>query len=213
MTRYVIYTRADPGAPGAARSSLVMQDRAIAAFLDHHATVPTVLARFCDPGGADAAGQMALALALCQSTAAVLLVARVDRLPLAEMGLAPFFANPELVLRVAALPDVARDALCLYARLQLQERLFHDQPSAPLPAPRPACDIARDNRVLDQIAPVILPLRASGATLRDMASALNRIGMTTRRGTAWRANHIARLLLYLDSPAAGMAQQAPAQTG
>lgn len=147
MTRYVIYTRAETEAETSdPQTGLLAQERIIAGFLETHPGQAAILGRFCDAGGKTGgevgdgpAPQMRRALALCQSAAAMLLVARVDRLPLAELGLAPFFANPGLVLRVAALPDVAQDVLCLYARLQQQERACQDRPGAPCQrASRPA---------------------------------------------------------------------------
>lgn len=198
MTGSVIYTRLDPGEP--AEVGLAAQERAIGGFLEQRSDAAPVVGRFCDAGPEGrAAAQMRGAL----------VVARIDWLPLGTLGLAPFFANPGLVLRVASLPDEPQDALWLYVRLHQQERAFHERQEPPVahrPARDQACDLARDRQMLDEIAPVILPLCARGATLRDMASALNRIGLTTRRGTALRANHIARALMHLEN-------ESPAQPG
>ncbi|WP_187793961.1 recombinase family protein [Paracoccus amoyensis] len=37
-------------------------------------------------------------------------------------------------------------------------------------------------------------MRQRGATLRDIASALNRAGLTTNSGTAWKPTQVSRLL-------------------
>ena len=46
-----------------------------------------------------------------------------------------------------------------------------------------------EQEVLDEI----LRLRSGGATLRGIAAALNRRGSRTRRGSAWRLEHVARI--------------------
>jgi site-specific DNA recombinase len=49
---------------------------------------------------------------------------------------------------------------------------------------------AGEQSVLDEIR----RLRESGATLRGIAAALNQCGHRTRRGSAWRLEHVARVL-------------------
>jgi hypothetical protein len=46
-----------------------------------------------------------------------------------------------------------------------------------------------EQAVLDEIR----ELRQSGATLRGIAAALNQCGHQTRRGSAWRLEHVARI--------------------
>jgi hypothetical protein len=52
------------------------------------------------------------------------------------------------------------------------------------PEPDPA-----EHAMLEEIS----RLRQSGATLRGIAAALNHRGHQTRRGSAWRLEHIARI--------------------
>lgn len=107
MTRYVIYTHIGPGDQGLADASLTAQDRDIGFFLFEQGAEDDVLARRCDQKASPEApcAQLHEALALCRDTGATLLVARIHRLPFAEMGWAPFFADSRLNLKVAVLPD------------------------------------------------------------------------------------------------------------
>lgn len=60
--------------------------------------------------------------------------------------------------------------------------------------------LAADGRMLEphtreqQALAIVHECRAAGYTLRDIAAELNRQGVTTRRGTAWRHQYVAGLL-------------------
>lgn len=205
MTHYIIYTRISPGDQGRADASLVAQERDIGFFLFEQGAEDDVLARRCDhaTGPEKSCEKLREALALCRGMGATLLVARIDRLPFAEMGWARFFADPRLNLKVAVLPDAQKPELFTYARLLEEERRFDARCAArglsrsPAKGWHHAAPFWEDEKV-EQIARIALPLRDGGATFRDIASTLNRLGMTTARGTAWRANHVSRILQYMD---------------
>ncbi|RJL20599.1 DNA invertase [Paracoccus siganidrum] len=204
MTRYVIYMRVGYEDQGRPEASLAAQRRDIDFFLDHYATAPpAVTARFRDqlvPEGQPLLGLQA-ALSDCRKQSAVLLVARLDRLPFAQFGYAPFFADPVVGLRVAALPHATKTELSIHARMLAQEQSFHArQALARLEnrgAERNRKPLAPCGTASDQVARIVLPMRQGGATLRDIASALNRAGLTTASGTAWRPTQVSRLLHML----------------
>ena len=52
-----------------------------------------------------------------------------------------------------------------------------------------------NERVANNIAPIIAEIRAGGATsLQDIAAGLNQRGITTARGGTWSARQVARVL-------------------
>ena len=61
-------------------------------------------------------------------------------------------------------------------------------------ASRPMACGSRPNPAEQQILARMRDLRAAGVTLRGIAAELNRDGFTTRRGTAWRFEYVARVL-------------------
>ncbi|MDK8874610.1 recombinase family protein [Paracoccus sp. SSJ] len=210
MTRYVIYTRIGPDDLGRADASLAAQERDIRFFLFERDAEGNVVARRCDQaaGAGKVGGELIEALALCRDMGATLLVARIDRLPFDEAGFAAFLAESELDLKVAALPDAQKPDLLAHARLLREERRFDARRAARYLSRSQVkswqCTVAHaEAESVEQIARIALPLRDGGATLRDIASALNRVGLTTARGTAWRANHVSRILHYMDSQRAG----------
>ncbi|WP_199258661.1 serine integrase family protein [Paracoccus binzhouensis] len=187
MTRFVIYTRLSCQDRDCPDGGLAAQRRAIAAFLRTCPGGPhRIQARFRDLPEDRAFPGLQAALAECRASAAELLVARLDRLPFARLGYAPFLADPGVTLRVAALPHAGKAELSIHARRQ-----------APEQKPRPpwhAAGAADGAAFPDQAARIVLPMRRRGATLRDIASALNRAGLTTASGTAWRPGQVSRLL-------------------
>jgi hypothetical protein len=58
----------------------------------------------------------------------------------------------------------------------------------------------RANRALQHahgVAPLVFGLRERGATLQEVADALNEAGLTTPRGTQWRPTQVVRVLKRL----------------
>ncbi|AGT07252.1 recombinase family protein [Paracoccus aminophilus] len=205
MARFVIYTRSGPEDLGRADVSLAAQNRDIELYLADYVSAPDILGHYCDrlTSIEERARNLDTALSLCQETGATLLVARTDRLPFDDMGFAPFFANAGLALRVASLPDAPKSELLVFARLQAQERRFdHRQARQALPdeiTTRQTYQRPRGHDQIEQIARIALPLRHRGATMGDIASELNRAGITTARGAAWRATNVSRILSYLET--------------
>ncbi|MBK4218155.1 hypothetical protein JJJ17_19685 [Paracoccus caeni] len=203
MTHFVIYTRIGFEDQGQPDLSPAAQMRDIDFLLQNYETEPVVIARHADqfvPEGEALTG-IQTALTICRKHFAKLLVARLDRLPVAQLGYAPFFADPSVDLRVAVLPHATKTELSIHARLQAQERAFHARQAAINVETRAAKGRCRafateteDAQTADQVTQIVLPMRQRGATLRDIASALNRAGLMTSSGTAWRPAQVSRLL-------------------
>lgn len=200
MTRYVVYTRIGYDDRGQPHATLAAQERSIRFFLEEYAEPDArVIGTFCDRHvlkGSD--DQLQQALSMCRDQPAELLIARLDRLPFANTGYAAFFADPHLKLRVATLPGATRTELSIHARLLAQERSIHTRLAmlkpdrhAPSHALRPE---APEVRATDQVVQIALPMRQRGASLRDIANVLNRAGLVTTSGTAWRPAQVSRIL-------------------
>lgn len=204
MTRFVIYTRLGPEDRSHSGRSLSAQRRDIAFFLGSFAGAAAQVAkRFCDRNATAAQNfpALAAALELCRLNGAELLVARLDRIPFDRVGHAAVFADPGIRLRVAGLPYARKSELQIYARMIAQERAFDlekQQTDQPHDLPRAAAGKANGERrpsdIADHALPIVLPMRESGSTLSEIASALNQRGWTTENGTAWRPTHVSRLL-------------------
>ncbi|MBU3029376.1 recombinase family protein [Paracoccus marinaquae] len=195
---YVIYTRVGDEDLGRVTVCLAAQEHDIAAFVAEREEYD-IAGRFSDreAGSGNAHDGLRQALCRCHETGAALLISRLDRLPIANMGLAPFFDDPQIALRVAVLPGASPDELRAHARLGEQERRC---------AASRAADNLRKSRSwsgapetsapdrTEQVARIALPMRENGATLHDIAMALNRAGLTTPRGSAWRPAQVSRIL-------------------
>lgn len=191
-TRYVSYMRIGDEDRGQPLLTLAAQERMIRAFMDEHAgTDARLIAEICDrhPWDGGTSARLQQAQSMCREHSARLLVARLDRLPVGVAGDADIFPR----LRVATLPDATQAELTLHARLLAQERAA----LARLPVERTDPAKARpeqEAKVPDQVARIVMPMRQRGASLRDIADVLNRTGLVTARGTAWRPVQVSRVL-------------------
>ena len=214
MKQFVTYRRVSTAGQGRSGLGLEAQDRDIRLYLDNYADVPhEVLAEFLEvQSGADGdRPELSKALDLCRRTGAELLVAKLDRLSRRVSFIAALMDDPRVKLRVASMPNADKFQLHIYAALAEQERDFISmRTKAALGAAkargvklggnrdvlmrraevvrRDAQDFAR------KVAPIVQPLRASGATLTTIAEALDGAGITTARGGKWTATQVKRVL-------------------
>lgn len=201
MSEYVVYTCDHSGGFTRPQLSLAAQECDIAFFLDRAGTDDSVLEYFTDHGNdpLTSGERLDAALDLCRQTGAMLLVARADVLPFDEDGFIESIRD--LDLRVAVTPDAGTDELLIHLRLVRDERRFDLRKipsSADVERARQAVTRSRRQDDLASVAEIIVPMRQSGATLDDIASTLNRTGLTTVRGTAWRASHISNVLQQME---------------
>lgn len=214
MKQFVTYRRVSTAGQGRSGLGLEAQDRDIRLYLDNYADVPhEVLAEFLEvQSGADRdRPELSKALDLCRRTGAELLVAKLDRLSRRVSFIAALMDDPRVKLRVASMPNADKFQLHIYAALAEQERDFISmRTKAALGAAkargvklggnrdvllqraeavrRDAQDFAR------KVAPIVQPLRTSGATLTTIAEALDGAGIATARGGRWTATQVKRVL-------------------
>ena len=219
MKRYVVYKRVSTEDQGRSGLGLAAQERDISIFLEGFSEEPfEVLAEFMEieTGKTSDRPEMAKALDLVRKTGADLLVAKLDRLSRKVSFIATLMDDPKVKLRVASMPYADKFQLHIYAALAEQEREFISARTVAALAEAKAKGTklgglrdatGRRNAALqanaktraEKVAGVIQPLRTQGATLREIAEALNTSGVPTARGGRWQASQVKRVLERLDS--------------
>ncbi len=219
MQQYVIYRRVSTAEQGKSGHGLAAQDRDIKIFLDNSSSVPfEVLGEFEDhlSGKGSDRPQLSAALDLARSTGAELLVSKLDRLSRDVAFIATLLKDKRTKLRVASMPNADNFQLHIYAALAEQERDFISArtKAALAEAKKKGSKLGglRDATMqrniavqinakarADKVSKTVLPMRASGATLRDIADALNTSGVETARGGKWQPSQVQRVLKRLAS--------------
>lgn len=214
MKQFVIYRRVSTSDQGRSGLGLEAQDRDIRLFLDNYAEVPfEIIGEFLEvqSGKDNDRPELAEALDLCRRTGAELLVAKLDRLSRRVSFIATLMDDPKVKLRVAAMPNADKFQLHIYAALAEQERDFISLRTKAALAEAKAQGrklgglrdktgarneaIQRDAQAFARkVAPIVQPMRTSGATLADIAEALDRAGISTARGGKWTATQVKRVL-------------------
>ena len=172
--------------------------------------------------GADALDrrpQLAAALREAKRQGAYVIVSKLDRLSRDVHFVSGLMTHKVPFVVTALGKDADPFMLHLYAALSEKERtLISERTRAALRAAK-ARGVALGNRVnLDEarakgtavirakadqdaarLADVLIPMRAAGASLREMASRLEALGIPTARGGQWQARQVARILDRLDA--------------
>lgn len=221
MKRYVIYRRVSTEEQGKSGLGLEAQNRDITLFLENFSEEPfEVAGEFEDhlSGKSDDRPELAKALEMVRKTGAELLVSKLDRLSRKVSFIASVMDDPRVKLRVASMPYADNFQLHIYAALAEQEREFISARTKAALAEakakgkklgglRPKTE-ARNKAIqanatarADKVAGVVQPLRAQGATLREIAEALNTSGVPTARGGKWQASQVKRVLERLERTA------------
>lgn len=214
MLQFIVYRRVSTKEQGQSGLGLAAQQRDIDLFLTTYAEVPfEVIGEFTDilSGADDSRPELEKALALARKTGATLLVSKLDRLSRRVSFIATLMEDPRVTFRVASIPMASKIELHLYAMLAEQERDFislrtkaalHEAKArgVKLGGLRPKTE-ARNDAIqagakarADKVSSVILPLRAQGKSLREIAEALNAAGVATARGGIWQASQVMRVL-------------------
>ncbi|MCK0149392.1 recombinase family protein [Marivita sp. S6314] len=214
MQQYVIYRRVSTADQGKSGHGLAAQDRDIRLFLESYSGGDyVVIDEFEDhlSGKNDDRPELALALELVRKTGAELLVSKLDRLSRKVSFIATLMDDPKVKLRVASMPQACKFQLHVYAALAEQEREFISARTKAALAEAKAngsklgglrdATMKRNKAVqanatarANKVAKTVLPLRASGASLRDIAEALNSSGVPTARGGLWQPAQVKRVL-------------------
>lgn len=218
MRQFVIYKRVSTQEQGRSGLGLAAQERDIGLYLDTYAETPfEVIAEFTEvqTGKADDRPQLAKALDLTRKTGAELLVAKLDRLSRKVSFIATLMDDKRVSLRVAAMPNADKFQLHIYAALAEQEREFISLRTKAALAEAKARGVklggerdatmkrneavkAQAQRGAENVAGIVLPLRAKGGTLRQIAETLNKSGVPTARGGRWQASQVQRVIKRLE---------------
>lgn len=221
MKQYVVYTRVSTEDQGRSGLGLAAQERDIQIFLEAFSDVPfEVLAEFRDiqTGKDDDRPELTKAIALAKRTGAELLVAKLDRLSRKVSFISTLMDDPKLKLRVASMPYADKFQLHIYAALAEQEREFISKRTKAALGEAKARGVRlgglRDatmkrNEVVranadaraKKIESIVAPLRQGGATLRQIADALNAASVPTARGGQWHPTTVKLVLERLEGAA------------
>jgi len=214
MQQYVIYRRVSTKEQGRSGLGLDAQDRDIALYFDGFAAEPhEVLETFTDvlSGADDTRAALGAALEMCRRTGATLLVSKLDRLSRKVSMIAALMDDKRVKLRVASMPNADKFQLHIYAALAEQEREFISARTkaalaeaklrgAKLGGLRDKT-MQRNKAVqanalarAEKVEGIVMPLRQSGATLRQIADRLNQAGVETARGGRWQASQVKRVV-------------------
>ena len=214
MKQYVTYMRVSTAEQGRSGLGLDAQKRDISIYLDTYSEVPfEILEEYTDilSGGDDDRPELAKAIDLAKRTGAELLIAKLDRLSRRVSFIARLMDDPKLSMRVAQMPNADKFQLHVYAALAEQERDFISKRTKAALREAKARgqklgglrdktmkrnDAVKANALAraKKIEGIIQPLRASGMSLRDIASHLDRADVQTARGGLWTASQVKRVL-------------------
>jgi DNA invertase Pin-like site-specific DNA recombinase len=218
VKQYVTYLRVSTEDQGRSGLGIAAQERDIKIFLEAFSDLPfEVLAEFRDiqTGKDNDRPELAKALALAKRTGAELLVAKLDRLSRKVSFISALMDDPKLKLRVASMPFADNFQLHIYAALAEQERKFISMRTKAALGEAKARGVKlgglRDATMkrnlyvktfaLDRakrVESIIVPLRRGGATLQDIANALNAASVPTARGGQWYPAQVRRTLERLE---------------
>ncbi len=219
MQQFILYSRVSTKEQGDSGLGLAAQQRDFEVFFTAYAEVPfEVIEEFTDilSGADDARPELTKALDLCRKTGATLLVAKLDRLSRKLSFIATLMEDPKVTFRVASIPMASKIELHLYAMLAEQERDFISLRTKAALAEAKARGVklgglrpkteARNEAIqagadasAQKVAALLLPLKAAGKSLREIAGALNASGVMTPRGGQWSASQVMRTLERLGS--------------
>lgn len=218
MQKYVTYKRVSTSGQGRSGLGLAAQERDIGLFFEAFVEEPfEVIGEFTDiqSGTEDDRPELMKALELVRRTGAELLVAKLDRLSRKVSFIAVLMEDPKVGLRVASMPGADKFQLHIYAALAEKEREFISIRTKAALAEAKVRGVklggmrdatGKRNEAVqanakvraERVAGIVQPLRQQGATLRDIAAALNKSGVSTARGGQWQASQVQRVLERLE---------------
>jgi DNA invertase Pin-like site-specific DNA recombinase len=219
MQRYVLYKRVSTDEQRKSGLGLDAQDRDIRIYLDSYSPEPWgIVGEFveAESGQNGDRPELAKAIALSKRMRATLLVSKLDRLSRKVSFIAALMDDKRLKFRVASMPHADKFQLHIYAALAEQEREFISLRTKAALAEAKAkgvklgglrdATMKRNEAVranaLDRaqkLKGIVLPLRRSKASLRQIAAALDAAQVETARGGAWTATQVSRVLERLEA--------------
>jgi len=217
MVKYVTYKRVSTKEQGKSGLGLEAQERDIGVFLGNFSEEPwEVVGEFLDvqSGTEDDRPELLKAIDKAKRERAVLLVSKLDRLSRRVSFVSSLMEDKKLQFRVAQMPYADKFQLHIYAALAEQEREFISQRTkAALKEAKARGQklgglrdkTMKRNKVwkaqaqerAKKLEGVVLPLKSKGATLHEIAKALNDANVKTTRGGPWHPTTVSRLLARL----------------
>lgn len=219
MRRYVTYKRVSTSEQGRSGLGLEAQERDIQLFLEGYSEVPyEIIGEFTDvqSGADDDRPELKKAIEIARKSRAELLVAKLDRLSRKVSFIGSLTDDKRLTLRVAQMPHADNFQLHIYAALAEQEREFiSKRTKAALAAAKARGrklgglrdstmkrnEVVKNNaqRRAEKLRGIILPLREAGRSLREIATELDNVGISTPRNGNWTASQVKRVIDRLGS--------------
>lgn len=214
MRRYVTYKRVSTSEQGRSGLGLEAQERDIQLFLEGYNEVPyEIIGEFTDvqSGADDDRPELKKAIEIARKSRAELLVAKLDRLSRKVSFIGSLTDDKRLTLRVAQMPHADNFQLHIYAALAEQEREFiSKRTKAALAAAKARGrklgglrdstmkrnEVVKNNAQLraEKLRGIILPLREAGRSLREIATELDNVGISTPRNGNWTASQVKRVI-------------------
>ena len=219
MIKYVLYRRVSTVKQGASGLGLEAQERDIQLFLENYSREPyEVLSEFTEVvTGKDTGTQKAeleKAIAITKKNKATLLVAKLDRLSRDVETIAGIIKRVEV--KVACMPNADKFQLHLYAALAEQEREFISVRTKQALAAAKARGVklggARSDTLVrneackkqatdraEKLRSIVQPMIDKKLTTREIASALNKAGIKTPKGSEFQSMTVSRLIKRLET--------------
>lgn len=217
MLRFVTYRRVSTEDQGRSGLELEAQQRDIALYLSTlTANSWENLGDFADVASGASADrpQLAAALALARREKATVLVGKLGRLSRDVETIAGLMKRA--AFKVATMPEADPFQLHLYAALAEQERRFVGQRTKATlaaakarglkpgglrrtSAQRNATVAQEADRHAEKVRALVVSMRKGGASLRQIAEALNKARTPTAGGGKWGAATVANLLARLET--------------
>ncbi len=217
MRCYVTYRRISTNEQSKSGLGLEAQARDIQLFLENYSETPyEVVGDFVEThtGSDNDRPQLNAAIAMAKQHQATLVISKLDRLSRRVSHLSALMEERGLDFKVAQMPYADRFQLHIYAALAEQEKCFIASRTRSalaaakargvrLGAPVQHLDalvVAKKQKALQdaqKVSGVIIPLRRSGQSLRQICDVLNASGISTERGGKFHPTLVSRMLKTL----------------
>ena len=215
MQKYVTYKRVSTAGQGKSGLGLQAQDRDISLFLENYADGAwDVVGEFTAvvSGSVEQPLELKAAIELAKAEGATLLVSKLDRLSRKVSVIATLMDDKNLLLKVAQMPYADKFQLHIYAALAEQERDFISKRTKAALALAKAKGVklggyregaearykaitAQADANAQRVIKTVLPLRAQGMTLQQIADRLTELGVKTAQGSdRWYPATVQRVL-------------------
>lgn len=211
---FILYRRVSTKSQGTSGLGLDAQMESIQSFLGRFDQARTVAEFIEVESGKEDSNRPELQIALdcARKTGATIVVSKLCRLSRDLEFIAKLMKDRSIRFRVASMPDADEFSLSIWACMVMNERrLISERTKDAIAAARKrgvvwgiagkqnlkCCNekrIQNANEYAEKLKPVVKPLRESGQTLQQIASALNQMQIKTPRGKIFTPASVSRVL-------------------